>query len=106
VNKAQKATAVLTVAILVGMALYPPWICTDARGVVRHGGHSFILNPPRTTAEAMLINTPVRCSVDWEHLMKGWLYVAGLGVPLTILLRTRRTKDREYETASRRRDSS
>jgi hypothetical protein len=92
-NRVQKLTLALALALVVGMGLYPPWIRTDARGVVRHRGYAFLLSPPTTPAEALLVNAPVRYSIDWGHLTKGWLCVAGLALPLTVLLRSRRKKD-------------
>lgn len=91
-NRNQKLTLILALAIAAGMALYPPWIRTDAFGIPRHRGYSWILHPPASPADSLLVNSPVRYSVDWSHLAKAWLCVAGLAVPLVVLLRTRETK--------------
>ncbi len=92
-NKAQKLTIVLALAIIVVTGLYPPWIRTDAFGIARHRGYSFILHPPLSRADSLLVNAPVLYAVDWGHLAKAWLCVAALAVPLTVLLRTRGKKD-------------
>jgi hypothetical protein len=97
-NRAQKLTLVFALVLIFGMCLYPPWIRTDARGVARHRGYSFLLSPPTTPAEALLVNAPVRYSVDWDHLIKAWLCVAGLALPLIVLLRTRHKRNGNGDT--------
>jgi hypothetical protein len=92
-NKAQKVIVVLALALLAGMTFYPPWIRRDTSGAVRQRVYSFILTPPRTTAEALPVTVPANFSVDGVRLLKGWLCVAGLALPLTVLLRTRRRKE-------------
>ena len=89
-NKPQKLIVTLAIIVIVGMGLFPPWVRTDASDTVRHRRYSFILLPPRSTADALQVNSPVRYSLDWVYLVKGWLCVAGLAVPLAVLLRTRR----------------
>ncbi len=91
-NKLQKLTLCLALAAGVGLGIYPPWIRTDAFGIPRHRGYAFLLRPPISTADSLLANAPVRYSVDWDHLVKGWLCVAGIALPLAILLRTRENK--------------
>jgi hypothetical protein len=91
-NKAQKLTVVLALALCAGMTFYPPWICRDPGGVVRQRTYSFLLAPPRTSAGALPANAAAQYGVDWMRLSKEWLCVAGLALPLTVLLRTRRNK--------------
>lgn len=92
-NKIQKLTLILALCAAIAVGLYPPWIRTDAFGIARHRGYSFLLHPPVSVADSLLANSPVRYSVDWGHLMKTWLCVAGFAVPLTILFRTRSKKE-------------
>ncbi len=91
-NRNQKLMLILAFAIVAGMGFYPPWTRTDAFGIPRHRGYSFFLRPPVSATDSLLANAPVRYSVDWGQLAKGWLCVAGLAVPITILLRTRGKK--------------
>ncbi len=91
-NRNQKLMLVLAFAVAAAMALFPPWTRTDAFGISRHRGYSFLLHPPVSSADSLLANAPVRYSLDWGHLAKGWLCVAGLTVPIAILLRTRGKK--------------
>ncbi len=88
-NTLQKLILLLAIAIVVVMGLFPPWIRTDAFGIPRHRGYAFFLQPPISTADSLLANAPVRYSVDWNHLVKGWLCVAGMAGPVAVLLRTR-----------------
>jgi len=88
-NKIQKLSLILTLAIAVGMGLYPPWIRTDAFGIARHRGYSFVLHPPASVADSLLASAPVRYSVDWDHLAMAWFGVVAVALTLVIVLRTR-----------------
>ncbi len=91
-NGNQKLTLILAFTIVAGMGIFPPWTRTDAFGISRYRGYSFLLHPPVSAADSLLANAPVRYSVDWGQLAKGWLCLAGLAVPITILLRKRGEK--------------
>jgi hypothetical protein len=91
-NRNQKLMLILAFAIVAGMGIFPPWTRTDAFGISRYRGYSFLLHPPVSVADSLLANAPVRYSVDWVQLVKGWLCVAGISLPITILLRTRGKK--------------
>jgi hypothetical protein len=93
-NRAQKLLLTLALVIVIAMGLYPPWIRTDAQGIRRPRGYSLIVSPPTAPADAIVVNGPVRYSVDWNRLAKAWLYVAGLSLPLIVLLRTHRRRER------------
>jgi hypothetical protein len=88
-NKTQKFLLWLAIIVILGLGLFPPWTRIDAQGVKRHRGHAFLLNPPRSSVDALLVNAPVRYSVDWASLGGSWLCVAGVALPLVVLARTR-----------------
>ena len=92
-NKAQKSFLWLAIILIVGLGLFPPWNRIDVQGVKRYRGHSFLLNPPRSSVDALLINAPVRYSVDWGSLGGSWLCVAGVALPLIVFARTRHKKN-------------
>jgi hypothetical protein len=92
-NKTQKFLLWLAIILIVGLGLFPPWNRTDAQGVKRYRGRSFLLNPPRSSVDALLINAPVQYSIDWVSLGGSWLCVAGVGLPVIVLTRTRRKKE-------------
>lgn len=92
-NTLQKFLLWLAIIVMVGLGIFPPWNRIDAQGVKRYRGHSFLLNPPQSSVDALLVNAPVQYRIDWASLGGSWLCVTGIALPLIILARTRHKND-------------
>lgn len=89
-NTPQKIVLLLGALAIIGVSCFPPWIRVNRTFAEQPAGHAFLLRPPRSPMDNLPSEAPVAYRIDGVWLMKGWLVVAGLALPLAVLLRSRR----------------
>ena len=68
-NRKQKACILVSIAVIVVMGLWPPWVL-ESRGITEPGPYSWIGNPPVRAAETKIVRHPavVREPDDSEYV--------------------------------------
>jgi hypothetical protein len=90
-NYFQRTVLVITLAILILIIIYPPFVQYRGEGIMKNSGYSFILSPPLIKhggSEFRLPTTYSAAMVNTTLLLVEYLFVITVGSILFFLFKT------------------